>query len=215
MSEFSIEQTPLQTNQPLSSEVIKNNKVFKSGSGDTVFKIDKYGVFAGGDSFETAPWAVDYQGIQYVGANGEIKLDGPNKKIVVGASDQVVLDGTTGTITTNYLKDATYGLNGVFCSTHTSTNTSGNWSFRIDGPGSSDVPTNGGLLNVTANYVDGTGFYKLLPGYNTATALPYYYVYKLDGYYRIFYYAGNIYTDTTHTTLYFTSFFNSLETSGW
>lgn len=198
-------------------EIIKNNKVFKSGSGDTVFKIDKYGVFAGGENFETAPWAVGYDGKQYIGSNGEITFDGVTNKITVGGTSgsDIIIDGATGEITTDKIKDKTYGLNGVFCSTHTSTNTSGNYSFRIDGPGTSDVPTNGGLLNVTLNYTDSSGNYKLLPGYNTGTGKPYYYTYKLDGFYRIYYYAGNIYGDVSHTALYFTSFFNSLETSGW
>lgn len=198
-----------------SGSIVQHFKEFSSGAGSTVFKANAEGVFAGGENFTNAPWALDYTGIQYIGAAGEIKLDGPNKKITVGSSDEVILDGATGTITTNYIKDSTYGLNGVFCSTHTSDKTSGNWSFRIDGPGSSDIPTNGGLLNVTANYVDSNGYYKWLPGYNVGTATPYYYAYKLDGYYRIYYYAGNIYGDVAHTNLYFTSTFNSLETSGW
>lgn len=194
-----------------------NFKDFTSGAGTTIFAVKKDGVFAGGENFDTATWALDYTGKQYIGQDGQIQLDGVNNKIIIGGTTgtDIVIDGSTGTITTDKIKDKTYGLNGVFCSTHFSSNTSGNYSFRIDGPGTSDIPTNGGLLNVTLNYTDSSGNYKLLPGFDTASSTPFYYTYKLDGYYRIFYYAGNIYGAVAHTGLYFTSFFNSLETSGW
>lgn len=165
---------------------------FSSGAGATTFKANKEGIFAGADNYTDAPWKLSYTGVNTIGPNGEILIDGPN-----------------GTITTNHIKDATYGLNGVFCYTHKSTNTAGTWSF------STGVPDTGGLLNATLNYIDGSGFYKLLPGFNTASLNPYYYIYKSGGFYRVFYYAGNIYGDVTYSSLYFTLFFNSLEASGW
>jgi len=232
--EFETQNQPLPMDEPNTQGVFKNVKNIQIGAGNTQFNAGKEGVFMGADNFTDAPFSVDLDGVQYLGVNDEIILDGVNKKITVGTGNEIILDGVnkkitvggvsgsdividgvTGTITTDKIQDKTYGLNGVFCSTHTSTNTSGNYSFRIDGPGTSDIPTNGGLLNVSLNYLDASGNYKLLPGYNTATAKPYYYAYKLDGYYRIYYYAGNIFADVAHTTLYFTTIFNSLETSGW
>lgn len=208
---------PTANEDPNTQGIFKNVKSIQIGAGGNQLSANTSGLFLGASTFEEAPFAVDMAGKQYLGANDEIILDGPNSKITVAGTSgsDIVIDGATGTITTDKIKDKTYGLNGVFCSTHFSSNTSGNYSFRIDGPGTSDIPTNGGLLNVTLNYTDASGNYKLLPGYNTGTAKPYYYTYKLDGYYRIYYYAGNIYGDVAHTGLYFTSFFNSLETSGW
>lgn len=211
MAEFTIENTPYKMDPAQTGEIIKNNKVFKSGSGDTVFKVDKYGVFAGGENFENAPWAVGYDGKQYIGSNGEIVLDGVQNKITVGGSSgsDIVIDGSAGTITTDKIKDKTYGLNGVFCYTSTNTNTTSIFTHTTP------IPDTGGLLNATLNYLDSSGFYKLLPGFNVATATPYYYVYKDAGFYKVKYYAGNIYADVAHTRLYITLFFNSLEASGW
>lgn len=201
---------PVKIPSPQSSEsTVQHFKEFSSGAGSTIFKANSEGVFAGGNNFTDAPWALSYTGVQYIGASGEIKIDGPNKKITVGAGDEVVLDGATGTITTNYLKDATYGLNGVFVYTTHKTFTSGNWTTTTD------VPDSGGLLNVTLNYLDSNGYYKLLPGFNVATSTPYYYIKKGNGKYQIYTYAGNIYADVAHTDLYYSLFFNSLETAGW
>lgn len=209
MSEFIVESTPYQMNNAQTGEIIKNNKVFKSGSGASVFKVDKYGVFAGGDSFESAPWAVDYDGNQYVGDAGEIRFDGPNKKIIAGGGNDVVIDGVAGTITTDKIKDKTYGLYGVFCYTSTNTNTTSIFTHTTT------IPDTGGLLNATLNYLDSSGFYKLLPGFNVSSGNPYYYVYKDAGFYKVKYYAGNIYADVSHTRLYITLFFNSIESNSW
>lgn len=209
MAEFKIESTPYPMNNAQTGEIIKNNKVFKSGSGTSVFKVDKYGVFAGGDSFESAPWAVDYDGNQYVGDAGEIKFDGPNKQIIAGGGNDIVIDGVAGTITTDKIKDKTYGLYGVFCYTSTNTNTSSTYTHTTT------IPDTGGLLNATLNYIDSNGYYKLLPGFNVSSGNPYYYVYKDAGFYKVKYYAGNIYADVSHTRLYITLFFNSIENNSW
>jgi hypothetical protein len=118
------------------------------------------------------------------------------------------IDG--GTITTDEIYDKTYGFGGAFVYTHKSTNTSGNYSFEV-------CADHGGLLNVTLNYTPDadTTQYKWLPGYNGAGSGSYYYVYKLNSTYRIYYYAGAIHTDVNHNTLYFTAFFNSNEANGW
>jgi hypothetical protein len=199
MGTIDIQEQPLtQENKKLSD--ISHFKELSSGAGSTILKQDKNGLFVGGTNYENAPWAVDYQGKQYIGANGEILFDGPNKKIVVT---------TGGLIQSDFIKDSTYGLNGVFCYTTTNTKTSSNWTHTTT------VPSSGGLLNVSLNYLDASGYYKLLPGYNTATAKPYYYVFKDAGFYKIYYYAGNIYADVAHTNLYFTMLFNSQEANGW
>ena len=50
--------------------------------------------------FTDAPWKLKLYRVNTIGPNGEILGDGPN-----------------GTITTNHIKDATYGLKRVFCYT--------------------------------------------------------------------------------------------------
>lgn len=191
-------------------EIQKFNE-FSSGSGTTTFKANKDGVFAGDNNYQDAPWKLSYDGVNTVGTNGEIVIDGPNNKITVGGTSgsDIVIDGATGTITTDKIQDKTYGLNGVFCYTSTNTNTTSIFTHTTT------IPDTGGLLNATLNYLDASGFYKLLPGFNVSSGNPYYYVYKNAGFYKVKYYAGNIYADVAHTRLYITLFFNSLETSGW
>lgn len=226
MASFTEQDKPIQMETLDIPSMVQHFKEISVGAGSTIFKANAEGVFAGATNFTDAPWKVDYNGVQEIGDNGEIMIDGTNKKIIVGSgneividataktitvgsSGQVILDGSTGTITTNYLKDATYGLNGVFCYTSTNTNTSSIYTHTTP------IPDTGGLLNATLNYLDSSGYYKLLPGFNVSSGTPYYYVYKDAGFYKVKYYAGNIYDDVAHTRLYITLFFNSLETNGW
>lgn len=193
MSEFTLNTTPLETNPAQTGEIIKNNKVFKSGSGASVFKVDKYGVFAGGESFETAPWAVDYDGIQYVGASGEIKLDGPNKQIVVGGTSDIVIDGTNGTITTDKIIDKTHGFYGVFVRQIKTTDFVSNPValpiYEADGT----TKITAGLLSVYANwYQTSTQRLNFLPGINNATGTSYWSIQKDgSGNYEVRHLGGN------------------------
>lgn len=198
---------------------ISNLKNLKSGAGQPI-KSTTDGFFIGGESFATAPWAVDYAGNQYIGANGEIQFLGPQKKITVGTnneividgntdkitvgtSSQVVLDGAAGTITTNYIKDSTYGFNGVFCKTISTSDWSGNVSYQI-------CPASGGLLSASGNYISsGDNYWWMNP-------VGHFYVYKSGGYYYVYHAGATIHTDYPNATkIYYTLLFNSQETNGW
>ena len=82
-----------------------NTQKLTTGSGKNKFVVGQDGVFCGGIDFKTSPWALTYNGEQYVGPNGEIILDGPNKRIIVkddNSASQIILNGTDGTLRFNY-----------------------------------------------------------------------------------------------------------------
>lgn len=171
--------------------MISNLKNLKAGAGQPI-KSTTDGFFIGGESFASAPWAVDYAGKQYIGANGEIVLDGPGKTITVN---------TGGTITTDFLKDSTYGYNGVFVK-QIRTTSNGNINIPI-GPS-----TSGGLLTVQANYKSSVSgqFLWLNP-------IAHYYVFESAGIYYIYHGGVQIATDINLGAVYYTCLFNSQENS--
>jgi len=82
-----------------------NTQRFTAGSGINKFAVVQDGVFCGGLDYKTSPWALSYNGEQYVGPDGEIVLDGPNKRIIIkddNSASQIILNGTDGTIRFNY-----------------------------------------------------------------------------------------------------------------
>ena len=190
-----------QVNPPVGGAYVQNIKNMKAGAGEVV-KWNNEGFFIGDENFADAPFRVDYTGKM-------VATDGTFTGAISGSS---VTGGTiTGTnIVTDTIKDNTYSLNGVFCKTHTSTNTSGTFLWNTG------ISSNGGLLNATLNYVNNAnGQYNWLPGFNVGTGTSYFHVIKDAGVYKVRYYASNIYGDVTYSTLYFTLLFNSIETNGW
>jgi hypothetical protein len=115
-----------------------------------------------------------------------------------------------GAITTSLIKDSVYsGAYGTFVITATTTQITGTQDILI-------CPVHGGLLNATLNYVwNANGQYKLLPGFNTASLLPYYYIFQSSGNYYAHIYNDNIWTDINFSTLYLSVFFNSSVNSGY
>ena len=115
-----------------------------------------------------------------------------------------------GAITTSLIKDSVYsGAYGAFVITATTTQITGTQDILI-------CPVHGGLVNATLNYVWNTnGQYKLLPGFNTASLLPYYYIFQSSGNYYAHIYNGNIWTDINFSALYLSVFFNSSVNSGY
>ena len=209
MGDLNIEPMPL-VQEGKKADQLTHFKELSAGAGSTILKQDRNGLFVGGTNFENAPWAVDYEGNQYVGANGEIVLDGPNKKITIGASNEIVIDGVAKTITTNYIKDSTYGLYGVFVKTARLASGGGDTTVTL-------VADNGGLMNVAINYTTNTdAIYKLLPGFNVSTLTSYYNIIKSGGNYVVNLYRSDIEAEVSGINYYYiTAFFNSLETNGW
>lgn len=227
MGRFTEKDKPIKVPNNNSGDVT-HFKEFSSGAGSTVLKANSEGFFVGGTNYNSAPWTMDYTGESIsqsgtlsVGSNividgvtgtiavgDNVLLDGANDKITVGASNDVIIDGATGTVTTSKLIDSTYGLYGVFSKTYMTTQTTGTEDVVL-------VSSSGGLLNATLSYVDASGFYNTLPAFNTATLTKYYYVYKSGGNYKLRINNANITALVAFTNLYFTAFFNSLETNGW
>lgn len=207
MAEFTEQDQPIKLiDSAYQTGIIQHFKELSVGAGLNLFKANSEGIFAGGTDFTTAPWSLDYTGKQYVGANGEIVLDAPNKKITVGSG--ITIDGATETITTNKIVDSTYGFYGCFVKVYTTTATTGSTQYTI--------PANGGLVNIAVNmldtgspasFIDVPSWNGLSVGWECVLS---------GGNYVITIHNENIHNDYFPLTKVFTTvFFNSLETSGF
>lgn len=93
-------------NSPYAVGSIQHFKEVSAGAGNTIWKVNSEGQFMGANNYTDAPWRVSYTGVQRLGANGEIVLDGPNGTITVGSS--TVIDGTGLNSVQNFLSDTIF-----------------------------------------------------------------------------------------------------------
>lgn len=136
-----------------------------------------------------------------------IVLDGEGKTITINGGD-IIIDGNTGTITTDKIIDSTYGFYGVFAKVYKSSSNTGTTTITI--------PKNGGLLDISVN-MDSLGVFIEVPGWNGIS--PDFEIDTTSTNYVITLYNGNIHSDffplDVGGSIYVTLYFNSLETNGF
>lgn len=197
------------------------------GADNRIFRADQDGIYAGGQTMETAPWRLDFNGKMTLGPNGEIVIDPTQKKIIVGTAGEIVIDATTKTITagtagevvidgvlgqirTNNILDQTYGLYGTFAKQITTSEFVNDIDLVIG-------PISGGLMTVRAMIIDTNlpGFTDLmvdLPGLETTTGVGFWFIYKDAGQYKIRHRGSNIGVRFANwERVMYTIFFNSNE----